>query len=63
MCIGLFKRMVSYTSCSIEHDGEEPDVSWVDSVLKDSPSEVKETIAIPISSTLDGSTLNPHIES
>ncbi|CAK7331030.1 unnamed protein product [Dovyalis caffra] len=52
-----------HTSCSIEHDGEEPDVSWVHSVLKDSPYEVKETTAIPVSSTLDGSSANTHIES
>ncbi|KAJ6948355.1 hypothetical protein NC651_002638 [Populus alba x Populus x berolinensis] len=51
------------TSCSIEHVGEEPDVSWVHSMLKDSPSETNEATAIPASATLDGSTSNPHIES
>ena len=51
------------TSCSIEHVGEEPDVSWVHSMLKDSPSETNEATAIPVSATLDGSTSNPHIES
>ncbi|XP_011006197.1 PREDICTED: zinc finger CCCH domain-containing protein 56-like isoform X2 [Populus euphratica] len=52
-----------HTSSSIEHVGEEPDVSWVHSMLKDSPSETNETTAIPVPATLDGSTSNPHIES
>ncbi|KAJ6315559.1 hypothetical protein OIU78_018938 [Salix suchowensis] len=52
-----------HTSCSIDHVGEEPDVSWVHSMLKDSPSETNEKSTIPMSATLDGSTANPHIES
>lgn len=52
-----------HTSCSIDHVGEEPDVSWVHSMLKDSPSETNEKSTIPMSATLDGSTSNPHIES
>ncbi|KAF9665660.1 hypothetical protein SADUNF_Sadunf16G0146000 [Salix dunnii] len=52
-----------HTSCSIDHVGEEPDVSWVHSMLKDSPSETNEKSAIPVSATLDGSKSYPDIES
>ncbi|THG15252.1 zinc finger CCCH domain-containing protein 30-like [Camellia sinensis] len=37
-------------SFSIDHNREEPDLSWVQSLVKESPTETKETSIIPVSS-------------
>lgn len=50
-------------------NGEEPDLSWVQSLVKESPTEVKEKLATPVSgiaaasSSSEGSNRNPQIES
>lgn len=50
-------------------NGEEPDLSWVQSLVKESPTEVKEKLAAPVSgiaaasSSSEGSNRNPQIES
>lgn len=53
-------------SSSFEHgnNGEEPDLSWVQSLVKESPSEVKEKLADsgPVASA-DGLNSNPQVES
>ncbi|KAF2312050.1 hypothetical protein GH714_027882 [Hevea brasiliensis] len=55
--VGLLQKLYSNGNC-----GEEPDVSWVQSVLKDSPSETEEK-AISVSGSLDDSSSNPQSES
>ncbi|XP_031251715.1 zinc finger CCCH domain-containing protein 30-like [Pistacia vera] len=50
-------------------NGEEPDLSWVQSLVKESPTEMKEKLATPASgvaaapSSSEGSDMNPQIES
>lgn len=50
-------------------NGEEPDLSWVQSLVKESPTEAKEKLAAPVSgiaaasSSSEGSNRNPQIES
>ncbi|XP_044468305.1 zinc finger CCCH domain-containing protein 30-like [Mangifera indica] len=50
-------------------NGEEPDLSWVQSLVKESPTEMKEQLATPVSgvpaapSSSDGSNMNLQIES
>lgn len=50
-------------SCSTAHNGEEPDVSWVQSLVKESPSE---NAAVPVSGaapSVQGSDSKPQSES
>ncbi|XP_057953454.1 zinc finger CCCH domain-containing protein 30-like [Malania oleifera] len=42
--LGRFQR-----ACSNGHNGEEPDVSWVQLLVKESPPEIKELPAVPVS--------------
>uniref|UniRef100_A0A5B6ZVZ7 Putative zinc finger CCCH domain-containing protein 30 n=1 Tax=Davidia involucrata TaxID=16924 RepID=A0A5B6ZVZ7_DAVIN len=52
-------------SFSIEHNGEEPDLSWVQSLVKESPPEIKEKPTLPVSDATfsgEGSNLNSQIE-
>ncbi|OAY43178.1 zinc finger CCCH domain-containing protein 30 [Manihot esculenta] len=51
-------------------NGEEPDLSWVQSLIKESPTEMKEKLAMPVSSSVaatasssEGPSMNPQIES
>ncbi|KAL5745744.1 hypothetical protein ACOSP7_026890 [Xanthoceras sorbifolium] len=50
-------------------NGEEPDLSWVQSLVKESPTEMKEKLPTPVSgvaavpSSSEGSNMNPQIES
>lgn len=51
---------------SMGHNGEEPDVSWVQSLVKESPSDIKENPAAPVSSaavSAEGSDAKPQTES
>ncbi|XP_015571360.1 zinc finger CCCH domain-containing protein 56 isoform X2 [Ricinus communis] len=50
-------------SCSNVRCGEEPDVSWVHSMLKESSSETEETGLVSVSGNGEGSTPNPPNES
>ncbi|CBI29869.3 unnamed protein product, partial [Vitis vinifera] len=56
-------------SFELGNNGEEPDLSWVQSLVKESPTETKEKAATPAldtaeaSSSSDGSNLNSQIES
>ncbi|XP_059431201.1 zinc finger CCCH domain-containing protein 56 [Corylus avellana] len=53
-------------SCSIGHNREEPDVSWVQSLVKESPSDAKENTAVQVSSaalSAEGSDSTPQSES
>ncbi|XP_031272015.1 zinc finger CCCH domain-containing protein 56-like [Pistacia vera] len=53
-------------SFSFGRNGEEPDVSWVQSRLKETPSKIKEASIVPPSSmapSVEGSNLNPESES
>ncbi|KAI8573188.1 hypothetical protein RHMOL_Rhmol01G0259300 [Rhododendron molle] len=51
-------------SFSSGHNGEEPDLSWVQSLVKESPPENNETPSVPVSSVAtssgEGSELNPN---
>uniref|UniRef100_A0A5B6ZTB1 Putative zinc finger CCCH domain-containing protein 30 n=1 Tax=Davidia involucrata TaxID=16924 RepID=A0A5B6ZTB1_DAVIN len=52
-------------SFSIEHNGEEPDLSWVQSLVKESPPEIKEKPTLPVSDATfsgEGSNLNSQTE-
>lgn len=57
------------TSFELGNSGEEPDLSWVQSLVKESPTETKEKTATPglgiaeASSAGDGTNLNSQIES
>ena len=57
------------TSFELGNSGEEPDLSWVQSLVKESPTEAKEKAATPglgtaeASSSSDSSNLNSQIES
>lgn len=63
--LGKLKRSSSFEL----GNGEEPDLSWVQSLVKESPTEVKEELATPVSgiaaasSSSEGSNRNPQIES
>lgn len=63
--LGKLKRSSSFEL----GNGEEPDLSWVQSLVKESPTEVKEKLATPVSgiaaasSSSEGSNRNPQIES
>ncbi|XP_010257241.1 PREDICTED: zinc finger CCCH domain-containing protein 30-like isoform X2 [Nelumbo nucifera] len=46
--LGQFKRSSSF---ELGTNGEEPDLSWVQSLVKESPPEIKEKLAIPTSAT------------
>lgn len=53
-------------SCSIGRNGEGPDVSWVQSLVKESPSDIKEKTAAPVSGgplSVGGSDSKPQSES
>ncbi|KAA8549750.1 hypothetical protein F0562_001232 [Nyssa sinensis] len=53
-------------SLSIEHNGEEPDFSWVQSLVKESPPEIKEMPTVPVSDAAtiagEGCNLNSQTE-
>ncbi|KAA8528087.1 hypothetical protein F0562_035044 [Nyssa sinensis] len=54
-----------HRSFSIQRNGEEPDLSWVQSLVKESPSEIKEMPTAPVSDaafSVEGSNLNSQIE-
>lgn len=63
--LGKLKRSSSFEL----GNGEEPDLSWVQSLVKESPTEVKEKLATPVSgiaaasSSSEGSNRNPQIQS
>lgn len=63
--LGKLKRSSSFEL----GNGEEPDLSWVQSLVKESPTEVKEKLATPVSgiaaasSSSEGSNRNLQIES
>ncbi|XP_010278986.1 PREDICTED: zinc finger CCCH domain-containing protein 30-like [Nelumbo nucifera] len=44
--LGRFKRSSSF---ELGNNGEEPDLSWVQSLVKESPPEIKDKLAIPTS--------------
>ncbi|KAK9289774.1 hypothetical protein L1049_007933 [Liquidambar formosana] len=67
--LGKLKRSSSF---ELENNGEEPDLSWVQSLVKESPPEIKEKLATPVSgvsgvagaaTTSEGSNLNSQVES
>ncbi|KAE8702542.1 Zinc finger CCCH domain-containing protein 30 [Hibiscus syriacus] len=50
--LGKHRRSSSFELCN----GDEPDLSWVQSLVKESPTEIKEKIAVPVSG--EGSSMN-----
>lgn len=48
-------------SCTLGNNGYEPDISWVQSLVKESPSEIKETLKVH--QMIEGSKSNSQIES
>ncbi|KAF8396158.1 hypothetical protein HHK36_017771 [Tetracentron sinense] len=61
--LGRLQRSPSF---EIGNNGEEPDLSWVQSLVKESPPEIKEKRVIPTSggatSSSEGSSSNPQME-
>ncbi|XP_059668439.1 zinc finger CCCH domain-containing protein 30-like [Cornus florida] len=65
-----FGRLRRSSSFEFGNNGEEPDLSWVQSLVKESPQEIKENSAMPVSvaaaaaasSSSEGSNLNSGIE-
>jgi len=57
-------RLQRSSSFELGNNGEEPDLSWVQSLVKESPSEIKEKLAgsDPVVSA-DGQSSNPQVES
>ncbi|KAK7824339.1 zinc finger ccch domain-containing protein 30 [Quercus suber] len=57
------------SSFELGNNGEEPDLSWVQSLVKESPTDIKEKLATPVSSAAatasssEGSNMNSQIES
>ena len=63
--LGKHRRSSSF---ELGNNGEEPDLSWVQSLVKESPTDIKEKLAIPVSSAAatassEGSHTNSQIES
>lgn len=59
-------KMRRSSSFELKHNGEEPDLSWVQSLVKESPPEMmKEKFAspLPTAPSADGPNSNPQIES
>ncbi|KAA8517048.1 hypothetical protein F0562_017134 [Nyssa sinensis] len=64
-----FDRLHRSSSFELGNNGEEPDLSWVQSLVKESPQDIKEKMATPVSgvtgaaeSIKEGSNLNSQIE-
>ncbi|KAL5540491.1 hypothetical protein UlMin_043085 [Ulmus minor] len=53
--LGKLRRSSSF---EIGNNGEEPDLSWVQSLVKESPTEMKETLTAPVSGVDGNSTSN-----
>ncbi|GMY14195.1 zinc finger CCCH domain-containing protein 30 [Fagus crenata] len=64
--LGKHRRSSSF---ELGNNGEEPDLSWVQSLVKESPTDIKEKLATPVSgaaataSSSEGSNMNSQIES
>ena len=64
--LGKHRRSSSF---ELGNNGEEPDLSWVQSLVKESPTDIKEKLAIPVSSAAatassgEGAHTNSQIES
>ena len=61
--LGKHRRSSSF---ELGNNGEEPNLSWVQSLAKESPTDTKEKVATPISiaaSSSEGSNMNTQIES
>ncbi|KAM4079539.1 hypothetical protein ACB094_09G123700 [Castanea mollissima] len=64
--LGKHRRSSSF---ELGNNGEEPDLSWVQSLVKESPTDIKEKLATPVSSAAatasssEGSNMNSQIES
>ncbi|CAK9139355.1 unnamed protein product [Ilex paraguariensis] len=59
-------RMRRSNSFELNNNGEEPDLSWVQSLVKESPPEMKDKLAVPISVAVpsgEGSKSNSQIDS
>ncbi|CAK9140381.1 unnamed protein product [Ilex paraguariensis] len=59
-------RLRRSNSFELNNNGEEPDLSWVQSLVKESPPEMKEKLAVPISGTVpsgEGLKSNSQIDS
>ncbi|KAM7264577.1 hypothetical protein ACFE04_002260 [Oxalis oulophora] len=56
--LGKLRRSNSF---ELGNDGEEPDLSWVQSLVKESPMDMKEKLGVPVLG--EGSGKNPQIES
>ncbi|KMT15426.1 hypothetical protein BVRB_3g061310 [Beta vulgaris subsp. vulgaris] len=57
--LGKLRRSSSF---ELGNNGEEPDLSWVQSLVKESPTELKEKAAGTTSSTVDSSYMNEQTE-
>ncbi|KAL2923690.1 Zinc finger CCCH domain-containing protein 30 [Bienertia sinuspersici] len=57
--LGKLRRSSSF---ELGNNGEEPDLSWVQSLVKESPTDIKEKTAGPTSSGVDTSHSNPHTD-
>ncbi|KAK9986739.1 hypothetical protein SO802_031690 [Lithocarpus litseifolius] len=64
--LGKHRRSSSF---ELGNNGEEPDLSWVQSLVKEPPTDIKEKLATPVSSAAatasssEGSNMNSQIES
>lgn len=64
--LGKLRRSSSF---ELGNNGEEPDLSWVQSLVKESPTEMKEKLSAPVSgvaanmSSNEGSNVNSQVES
>ncbi|XP_042514502.1 zinc finger CCCH domain-containing protein 30-like [Macadamia integrifolia] len=61
--LGRFRRSSSF---ELGNNGEEPDLSWVQSLVKESPPEIKDKLAVPTSAAApsgEGSNSNSHLDS
>ncbi|XP_059462617.1 zinc finger CCCH domain-containing protein 30 [Corylus avellana] len=64
-----FGKLRRSSSFELGNNGEEPDLSWVQSLVKESPTDVKEKLGTHVSgvsaaaSSSEGSNMNPQIES
>ena len=61
--LGKHRRSSSF---ELGNNGEEPDLSWVQSLAKESPTDTKEKVVTPVSiaaSSSEDSNMNTQIES
>ncbi|KAE8098812.1 hypothetical protein FH972_016848 [Carpinus fangiana] len=64
-----FGKLRRSSSFELGNNGEEPDLSWVQSLVKESPTDVKEKLGTHVSgvsataSSSEGSNMNPQIDS